>query len=494
MRLVPLLAQHTLTGVLEYDDGVQFSAAEQLVAGHLPYRDFVFIQPPGVALLLSPFAALAHWTGDTIAMATARLVFIAVAATNAALIAHVLRSCGRAAALSGGLLYAVWQATVAAEHTLLLEPLLTLGVLAAMLLIDDPKRRNACVWAGVVVGAAASIKLWMGPVALVFIWIAYRRHGKQDALRFSLSFVAAFIVLCAPFLAAAPPQFYRQVFTDQINRPGSGATIWERLQYFSGLTVHTKLDADLTVHGLALIAVVGLGAIIALSWNDKGSRPWMAIGAMELFLIMVAPSFSYHYVDFPAGTVCVLVGMAVPQLRRQMGRLGQTGRLVITLAGVAILFVLSLSTVTSPVGTSTDQPKLASFVKNEHCVWTTTASLLIALNVETRQIQRNCPYTTDPYGTVLDISGGSADRSNNAIVVTGPHLPEWQRIVRSQLLASSAIVATPGTVTQGWDSGTVARFHADYVPVGRSVGWVYALSTSRVNPHGPIHGAIEMVR
>jgi hypothetical protein len=112
MRLVPLLVQHTLTGVLEYDDGVQFSAAAQLVAGHLPYRDFVFIQPPGVVLLLSPFTALAHWTGGTVAMAAARVVFVAVAGANAALIAYLLRARGRAAALAGGLLYAMWQDTV----------------------------------------------------------------------------------------------------------------------------------------------------------------------------------------------------------------------------------------------------------------------------------------------------------------------------------------------------------------------------------------------
>jgi hypothetical protein len=49
LRLGPLLVQHTLGGVLEYDDGVHFSSAVELVAGHLPYRSFVFVQPPGSA-------------------------------------------------------------------------------------------------------------------------------------------------------------------------------------------------------------------------------------------------------------------------------------------------------------------------------------------------------------------------------------------------------------------------------------------------------------
>ncbi len=470
LRLVPLLTQHTLTGVLEYDDGVQFSAAAQLVAGHLPYRDFVFIQPPGVVLLLSPFTALAHWTGDTVAMAMARVVFITVAGANAALIAYLVRARGRAAALTGGLLYAVWQATVAAEHTLLLEPLLTFGVLTAMVLVEGPKRRRACLWAGVILGAATSVKVWTGPVALVFVWLVYRRHGKRDSVRFVLGYVAALILSCGPFLILAPHQFVRQVLIDQVERPGSGATIWDRLQYLSGLMNHSHLDADLTVHGLAVLAVVGIAGIVVLAWPDPGSRPWMAIGAIELVLIMVAPSFSYHYVDFPAGSVCILAGMAVPQGRRLLaGRSRSVG--AVAAASVVALVVLALSSVTSPVGGTTDQPALASFVAHQHCVWTPTASLSIALDVETRQIQRNCPYTTDPYGTVLDLSRGQADASNNAVAVTGPRLVAWQETVRRQLLASSAMVAEAETVEQGWDAATVALFHRLYVPVGQVDGY-----------------------
>jgi len=471
MRLIPLLVQHTLTGVLEYDDGVQFSAAAQLVAGHLPYRGFVFIQPPGVVLLLSPFTALAHWTGDTVAMALARVLFITVAGVNAALISHLLRARGRAAALAGGLLYAVWQATVAAEHTLLLEPLLTFGVLTAMVLVEGPKRRTAYLWAGVILGAATSVKVWMGPVAVVFVWLVYRRHGMREPVRFVLGYATALVLTCGPFLILAPHQFVRQVVIDQMERQASGATIWERLQYLSGLMNHSRLDSDLTVHGLAVLAIVGIAGIVVLAWPDPGSRPWMAIGAMELVLIVVAPSFSYHYVDFPAGSVCILAGMAVPRVRRLLAGRGQAVGVMAVAAGVVLVAVLALSSVTSPVGGRTDQARLASFVAHQHCVWTPTASLSIALDVETRQIQRNCPYTTDPYGTVLDLSRGQADASNNAVAVTGPRLAVWQDTVRGQLLASSAIVADAETVEQGWDVATVALFHRLYVPVGQADGY-----------------------
>ena len=43
-------------GLGNYDDGVYYSAATALVHGQLPYRDFLLLQPPGIAVLLAPFA------------------------------------------------------------------------------------------------------------------------------------------------------------------------------------------------------------------------------------------------------------------------------------------------------------------------------------------------------------------------------------------------------------------------------------------------------
>ena len=45
-------------GVTQYDDGVYLGAAIRFVSGVLPYRDFVFVQPPGIVVLMSPVALL----------------------------------------------------------------------------------------------------------------------------------------------------------------------------------------------------------------------------------------------------------------------------------------------------------------------------------------------------------------------------------------------------------------------------------------------------
>ena len=56
-----------------YDDGVLFGSSLRLVHGVLPYRDFIFAQPPGITLLLVPAALLAKVAGTAWGMAAARI-------------------------------------------------------------------------------------------------------------------------------------------------------------------------------------------------------------------------------------------------------------------------------------------------------------------------------------------------------------------------------------------------------------------------------------
>ena len=59
-----LTLQGVLTGaVTQYDDGVYLGAAIRFVSGVLPYRDFVFVQPPGIVVLMSPVALLGRAMG-----------------------------------------------------------------------------------------------------------------------------------------------------------------------------------------------------------------------------------------------------------------------------------------------------------------------------------------------------------------------------------------------------------------------------------------------
>jgi alpha-1,2-mannosyltransferase len=120
LRIAPDVHAGNLTGVLEYDDGVHYAAGLALLHGQLPYRDFVLLHPPGIALLMAPVAALGELIGEPAAMALARLGIIAVGLMNAALLARLLRRASPLAGLAGAV-YAAYPGAIYAERTVLLD-------------------------------------------------------------------------------------------------------------------------------------------------------------------------------------------------------------------------------------------------------------------------------------------------------------------------------------------------------------------------------------
>src|SRR5262252_3893054 len=65
LRVYQLTGRAYLLGVTEYDDGSYLGSAIRLVNGALPYRDFVFVQPSGITLLMTPIALVTKVTGST---------------------------------------------------------------------------------------------------------------------------------------------------------------------------------------------------------------------------------------------------------------------------------------------------------------------------------------------------------------------------------------------------------------------------------------------
>ena len=99
-----LVVRHAgLLGLHGYDDGVYYAGAAALLAGRMPYRDFVLLHPPGILLVLAPFAEIGALTSDQDGLASVRVGFWLVGAVNAALVARVAAREGPTAAAVGGL-------------------------------------------------------------------------------------------------------------------------------------------------------------------------------------------------------------------------------------------------------------------------------------------------------------------------------------------------------------------------------------------------------
>jgi hypothetical protein len=91
MLLAQSLADHRLSGIYEYDDGVYFGSALALAHGIGPYRDYAFIQPPMISVLLLPFAWLSSATGTAVGMESARIFTDVVTTANVALAGLLVR-------------------------------------------------------------------------------------------------------------------------------------------------------------------------------------------------------------------------------------------------------------------------------------------------------------------------------------------------------------------------------------------------------------------
>jgi alpha-1,2-mannosyltransferase len=115
-RLVPLPRGGGLYALGNYDDGVHFAAALGMIHDLLPYRDFLFLHPPGVLLALAPFAALADALGEPNAMTIARVSWMVLGGVNAVLCGIALRPLGETAAVISALLYAVFFPAIYVEH------------------------------------------------------------------------------------------------------------------------------------------------------------------------------------------------------------------------------------------------------------------------------------------------------------------------------------------------------------------------------------------
>jgi hypothetical protein len=161
VRLFYLTRPGYLLGVTEYDDGSYFGSAVRLVHGVLPYRDFVFVQPPGITLLMTPVAAVSRLTGTDAGLAIARVLTMAAGAAGVALAGLLVRHRGALAALVVCGVMAVYPDSVASAHTLLVEPWLVLFCLAGAVAVFDGEKFTGSwrrlAWGGASFGFAGVI-------------------------------------------------------------------------------------------------------------------------------------------------------------------------------------------------------------------------------------------------------------------------------------------------------------------------------------------------
>ena len=445
LRIYELSRPGYLLGLTEYDDGSYFGSSVHLVGGILPYRDFVFVQPPGILLLMAPVALVAKVTGTAAGMAIGRVLTMLASAAGVVLVGLLVRHRGALAALIACGVLAVFPAAIAAAHTVLVEPWLVLACLLGALAVFDRDRLTASgrrlAWGAVAFGFAGAIEGWaLVPVLVV---LAISLPWARRALTFAAGVAGAFLVAVLPFAVLAPGRFYQSLIVAQVGHRAAvlRVPVWGRLKEMTGLS-HVNLpgQADLlvaqvhlrehstivfTVVILVLLTVGGLAAEIAVTRRPPPPLDGFALvtSALIVILFLLPTQFHYHFAAFLAPFLGLAIALPAARLLTpgwERGKDGGTGRpaggplaWVATGLAAALLVVFTifqvraegqLKAIIAPTGPGS----IAAFgraIPPGSCVATDEVSLLILADRFVTHVP-GCSPMVDGTGTDLALSRG----------------------------------------------------------------------------------------
>jgi hypothetical protein len=403
-----------------YDDGVHLATALRLTGFSLPYRDYVFLHPPGIAVLLWPLGVIGRVLGEQDALALGRMAMTVVSVANVVLVGLLLRRRGATAMFVGGMFLGLWPLAVDATRTIMLEPIMVLFVLLGALVLFPGGRfatGQRVVLAGLLFGVALSVKMLVVlPLAAVGVLALVK--WRQRLVPLVSGVALGFAVICLPFLALAPGQFIDQVFISQLSRHPSSSfakPAGERLAMIVGLS--TKPSASQVT--LAVVITCVTVALIAFAYLVQRRRltdlDWFALLAAGASVVGMyrAPDLFEHYLYLSAAFLALLVGTTIGLLLELVPeRVGPDGVSARWLAAGAVVAIVAVSavplfrhdqTVSKMFVARADDPSawVASFIPKGACAVADVSTILIVAN-RYQTDDPNCPVPVDPFGMWLD--------------------------------------------------------------------------------------------
>jgi len=435
------------SGTVEYDDGVYLGAAIRLLQGALPYRDYAFVQPPGILITGLPFALTARLASASAALAFARVASVCASAACIPLAGRLVRHRGTLATLVTCGFLAVYPADVITARTLLLEPWMNVCCLLAVnLAFRNGRLRSAkwLAWAGVALGFAAAIKFWAGlpAAALLACCLLTGTERARRAWTYLSGLAAGFLVPVLPFAAADPAGFFRSTVLYQASRTGTYTPVQTRLAYLTGLigiinrggTISDPLHSTATAFAMASNATMvlhvasrSLPALVALAGavtvgvtyfrrpRSRSCLEWFALAVAAGSAVAVGgySAFFYHYPSFPAPWLAIAFGAAAAGaavLRSLPGlggtllpwvrAVGITGTAIVVLVVAAVegRELQGLSAPSSPAAVASSIPAGA-------CVFSDQVSFTIAADRFTSS-RPGCPDVLDSLAETLTLGHG----------------------------------------------------------------------------------------
>lgn len=423
-----------------YDDGVYFAATNGLLHGLVPYRDFVLLHPPGIMVLGAGPVAVGHALGmsDVHTLVLVRALFVCLGGLNTALMFLAGRHLSRPAGVVAASLYAVWTPVVREERTMLLEPFVILGILAALVLVPPISnrvlggRRWRPVVAGAVGGVAVTTKLWVA-VPLAVIACGLLVVGRwRTALGYCASVAVTALAVAGPFLMMAPSQMWNMVVVAQAGRPSLGDGRLIRLGEMSNLlawplsalvrTAGPPMEpvtpltsgsdqaaffgtdrAHLVVAATVLLVLV-LCVLVARRLSP--ARIWVALLVVQSVLLLATPAFFGGYPSFvaPAGLLVVGAGAHLVWASPRVSRSRVSRGLVV--AGLAVgVVAMGWGAVMTDRGRPISN-RVTRILASARCVAADSPTTLVLTNRLSANLANGCQPVFDFTGTVYTLAYG----------------------------------------------------------------------------------------
>ena len=392
--------------VLGYDDGVYYSAANGLIHGQLPYRDFILVHPPGILVLLSPFALIGRLFGDSNGLIATRIVFMLIGSVTTVLIYYIGKRLSLIAGLFAGLTYAIWYPAIIVERTSYLEAVGLFAIAFSLFLLQkDAVTRRDFFLSGLVLGLATATKLWFAiPLIVIFLWLLLRRK-IEGACLLAISSAISFLSICGYFWFKAGTKFLHLVLFAQLNRSTATGSHLGRLQKIFNLEIFnfTSISKSQLLLAVLLTAPVLL-LILAKPKEYKYTLIWLSIFIIQLIVILTTPTFFQSYSSFIAPSLALLIGSISYSLSRLFsGKMFI--RKIILLSLVIPITLLGWQGINNEIGEG--NPPLVflrDVVTNQKCVAADSPVILVISNSLSRDLNQDCKVIFDVNGTIYGVT------------------------------------------------------------------------------------------
>jgi hypothetical protein len=419
---------------LEYDDGVWFGTAVRLAHGILPYRSFVDDQPPGVPVLMLPFALWSRSVGTRTAFAWARLAVPLVETVGVLALGWTVRHRGALTTATACGAMAVYPLCLIDQRTVMLEPFCAtfclLGLAAVFRGDHLSEQTGRLAVAGACFGLAGACKAFALLPFVVVVVALLASAARRRLVPFLAGTAVSFALVCGPFLVLAPAAFVHDVVVTQFARTGvSEPSLYDRLASLIGSPPSSVGGlSDHRDRELAVVLAVLIGALVVGSYAIGRARPrgsrgrhvrdngpvgqgavrFTPLDATAVAVVVVTgtalaepAAYYYHYAAFFGPFLALVLGLAAGRLGWRVPRLVPFCALAVIVVGA----IHAVQTVRASPGGLPNVALIDRLVPPGACVLGDDAPTLVLAD-RFSSATPGCTAVTDAFGTTISSDGG----------------------------------------------------------------------------------------